>query len=139
MVSGFVGALAIATTCGLLGFGALALFSAVRTRSAPRAQHRPGVRSKRLQRSTLTAAAVAPGGVLLGWTLAIGAFGMPTGLLLGLIPAAGFAAAVAFLAFTVVQLTKREYRTPMALLVGTGVNVAYLIVLWRFIVSLNPA
>ena len=133
--------LAIAGTVGLLGLGAFALISARRPRKAvQQAPHRNrrGVRSTRIKRSLLTVAAVVPGALLLGWTLAVGAFGMPIGLMFGWIPSAGATAAIGFMAYTTVELAPKGIRSHVALGVGVLLNLLYLLVLWRFIVSLDP-
>ena len=96
---------------------------------------RAGSRRRRghTHRSYLAAAAVAPGALLLGWAAAIEALGMPTGLVLGWIPAAGIAATLAGTAHAIVNIARPQRRTAVVLTIGIACNAAYAVALWAFV------
>ena len=84
-------------------------------------------------RSYLAAAAVTPGALLLSWAAAIEALGMPTGLVVGWIPAAGIAATLAGTAHAIVNIARPHRRTAAALVIGITCNIAYAVALWAFV------
>ena len=126
----------VLTSTGVVALLAATLFFFMWRARGPKVE-RAGSRrrSGHTHRSYLAAAAVAPGALLLGWAAAIVALGMPTGLVLGWIPAAGIAATLAGTAHAIVNIARPQRRTAVVLTIGIACNVAYAVALWIFMQS----
>ena len=124
----------VLTSTGVVALLAATLFFFMWRARGPKVERAGSLRrSFHTHRSYLAAAAVAPGALLLGWAAAIEALGMPTGLVLGWIPAAGIAATLAGTAHAIVNIARPQRRTAVVLTIGIAFNAAYAVALWAFV------
>ena len=85
----------------------------------------------------MTAAAVAPGALVLGWAATIAGLDLSVGLTLGWVPGCLAAALISTIAFWAVEYTPARFRTPVAFAIGICANAAYVVALWHYIRSMN--
>jgi hypothetical protein len=107
----------------------------VKRRTLPPVTRRHGGRSRKLHRSMLAAALVAPGAFLSTWGFSARATESNFGVVLGWIPGIFAAMILGGLAYLLVESARRSFRTPLAIAIAIAANAAYLAVLLNYSIS----